>query len=144
MILLILCPVAPFLSERHATVRDGCCERLNFLQLNEGDFFRQSDRVEGLSKLLLSPTFIFHASWIAALLLTTTIALVDCFLKLVFTGCTVGVAAFAGARWVARSKRTLATDYCILSRFEQRKFLCRVCARAAAGIKGLGGPGKSH
>ena len=54
-------------------------------------YSEHSERLENVSRLLLSPTFVFHLLWIVGLCLLTAFAIVDLLLKVVFTGCTLGV-----------------------------------------------------
>ena len=55
-------------------------------------------RVQQVTKFLLTPTFPIHALWITALAVLSIVAVADILLKLVFTCCTLGVEAVTGYR----------------------------------------------
>lgn len=55
-------------------------------------------RVQQITKFLLTPTFPIHALWITALAVLSIVAVADILLKLVFTCCTLGVEAVTGYR----------------------------------------------
>ena len=102
VILLVLCPVPPFFSERHASTHDQRSQPLSSWVRTDWNPFTSVDRVECFSRQLMTPIFIVHLSWIVGLLLLFTVVLADLFLKLVFISCTLGVTWYSSSGKSAR------------------------------------------
>lgn len=92
-ILLALCSATPqFFSELNHFTHDQPCQRLSSRILGQRDPPRESD----LARLLLSPTTIFHLSWIVGLFFLSTMAFADLFLRLIFIVCTLAMNYLTG------------------------------------------------
>ena len=55
-----------------------------------------SERAEHVSRLLLSPVFLFHALWIVGLVLLSLYVATELFFKLVYCCCSAGVCYVTG------------------------------------------------
>jgi len=83
--LLVLSALSPpFFSERPS-------QQERSLLLSDEPQFREQPHNQDIQRLLLTPTFFIHLSWIVGLLLLSMIAVLDVTLKLVYAGCTFGV-----------------------------------------------------
>ena len=96
LLLAILLLLQPFFSERNTTSRTPSSpahsERGHLME----------PQAEALCRLFLSPTFIFHCSWMVPFFLLCCIASLDLLLKLVYLVCTLTVAKLTSEAYPTR------------------------------------------
>ena len=88
--LLLLSVFPPFFLERSKQSASVCLEERP-VKTSSSHQLEHSERVQRVSKLLLTPTFPIHLFWIVGLCVTFLASVFDMFLKLTFVCCATAI-----------------------------------------------------